>query len=141
MAAVNGPAVGGAGFNLALACDVRIAAESAVFDARFIQIPIHPGGGHTWMLNEVVGPQAAAAVTLFGAAVDVPAPKSSGWPGPVCQTATCSPPPASTSAEPSHAPPPCARSPGEVDVAVIGTVSRPRPGDGTRASRTADERA
>ncbi|MFC0452224.1 MULTISPECIES: enoyl-CoA hydratase-related protein [Rhodococcus] len=69
VAAVNGPAVG-AGFNLALACDVRIAAESAAFDARFIQIPIHPGGGHTWMLNELVGPQAAAAVTLFGAAVD-----------------------------------------------------------------------
>jgi enoyl-CoA hydratase len=46
VAAVNGAAVG-AGCNLALACDVRIAGTSAVFDARFLRIGIHPGGGHT----------------------------------------------------------------------------------------------
>jgi enoyl-CoA hydratase len=69
VAAVNGPAVG-AGFNLALACDVRFAGESARFDARFLRIGIHPGGGHTWMLDRAVGPQAAAAMTLFGERVD-----------------------------------------------------------------------
>ncbi|GAA3202989.1 enoyl-CoA hydratase [Actinocorallia longicatena] len=65
IAAVNGPAVG-AGFNLALACDVRIVAESAWFDTRFLKIGIHPGGGHTWMLDRLVGPQTAAAMVLFG---------------------------------------------------------------------------
>ena len=69
VAAVNGPAVG-AGLNLALACDVRIAGESALFDSRFVHLPIHPGGGHTWMLDRLVGPQTAAAMTLFGHAVD-----------------------------------------------------------------------
>ncbi|MFR9805304.1 enoyl-CoA hydratase-related protein [Pseudonocardia sp. RS010] len=71
VAAVNGPAVG-AGLNLALACDVRIAGTSALFDARFMSIPIHPGGGHTRMLREIVGPQAAAAMTVFNHPVDGP---------------------------------------------------------------------
>jgi enoyl-CoA hydratase len=69
VAAVNGPAVG-AGFNLALACDVRIAGESARFDTRFLRIGIHPGGGHAWMLERAVGPQSAAAMMLFGERVD-----------------------------------------------------------------------
>jgi enoyl-CoA hydratase len=69
IAAVNGSAVG-AGMNLALACDVRIAAESARFDTRFVKIGLHPGGGHVWMLERAVGPQAAAAMVLFGVPVD-----------------------------------------------------------------------
>ncbi len=69
VAAVNGPAVG-AGFNLALACDVRIAGESARFDSRFLSLGLHPGGGHTWLLERAVGPQAAAAMVLFGEALD-----------------------------------------------------------------------
>jgi enoyl-CoA hydratase len=69
VAAVNGPAVG-AGFNLALACDVRIAGESARFDARFLTIGLHPGGGHTWLLERAVGPQAAAAMVLFRERLD-----------------------------------------------------------------------
>src|SRR3954467_11246738 len=71
VAAVNGPAVG-AGCNLALACDVRIAGTSARFDTRFLKIGLHPGGGHTWMLERAVGPQAAAALVLFGVTVDGP---------------------------------------------------------------------
>jgi enoyl-CoA hydratase len=69
VAAVNGPAVG-AGMNLALACDVRLVGSSGRFDARFLQIGLHPGGGHTWMLDRAVGPQAAAAIVLFGERVE-----------------------------------------------------------------------
>lgn len=69
VAAVNGPAVG-AGMNLALACDVRMAGESARFDTRFLRIGLHPGGGHVWMLERAVGPQAAAAMVLFGEVLD-----------------------------------------------------------------------
>ncbi|MFM9225410.1 MAG: enoyl-CoA hydratase-related protein, partial [Actinomycetota bacterium] len=69
IAAVNGPAVG-AGMNMALGCDVRVAARRARFDTRFLQIGIHPGGGHTWMLRRIVGPQAASALVLFGEVVD-----------------------------------------------------------------------
>jgi enoyl-CoA hydratase len=65
VAAVNGPAVG-AGMNLALACDVRLAGRSARFDTRFLKLGLHPGGGHTWMLRRLVGTQAAAAMVLFG---------------------------------------------------------------------------
>jgi len=69
IAAVNGAAVG-AGMNMALGCDLRIAARRARFDTRFIQIGLHPGGGHTWMLRRIVGPQAAAAAVLFGEVLD-----------------------------------------------------------------------
>jgi enoyl-CoA hydratase len=69
IAAVNGPAVG-AGLNLALACDVRVASRSARFESRFIDLALHPGGGHTWMLKELLGPQGAAAVVLCGEPLD-----------------------------------------------------------------------
>jgi enoyl-CoA hydratase len=65
VAAVNGAAVG-AGMNLALACDVRVASTRARFDTRFLQLGLHPGGGHTWMLHRATGPQTAAAMVLFG---------------------------------------------------------------------------
>ena len=65
IAAVNGAAVG-AGMNLALCCDVRLAAMSAKFDTRFVQLGLHPGGGHTWMLQRALGPEAAKAMVLFG---------------------------------------------------------------------------
>jgi enoyl-CoA hydratase len=69
IAAVNGPAVG-AGMNLALACDVRLVARSGRFDTRFLRLNIHPGGGHMWMLQRAIGPQAAAAMVLFGRVAD-----------------------------------------------------------------------
>lgn len=69
IAAVNGPAVG-AGLNLALCCDVRLAARSARFDTRFLQLGLHPGGGHTWLLTRALGPQGAAALVLFGEVLD-----------------------------------------------------------------------
>lgn len=72
IAAVNGPAVG-AGLNLALAADVRIAGPAALFDCRFQQLGLHPGGGATWMLHRAVGPQVARAALLFGMRFDAEA--------------------------------------------------------------------
>jgi enoyl-CoA hydratase len=71
VAAVNGAAVG-AGMNLALACDVRVAGRSARFEDRFLDLGIHPGGGHTWMLRRIAGPQTTAAAVLFGEVLDGP---------------------------------------------------------------------
>jgi enoyl-CoA hydratase len=65
VAAVNGPAVG-AGMNLAMACDVRVVGERGRFECRFSELGLHPGGGHTWLLSRLVGPEAAAAMVLFG---------------------------------------------------------------------------
>ena len=72
IAAVNGAAVG-AGMNLALAADVRIAGPHAWFDPRFQKLGIHPGGGATWMLQRAVGPQVARAALLFGMRFDAEA--------------------------------------------------------------------
>ncbi len=72
IAAVNGAAVG-AGLNLALAADVRIAGPTALFDPRFQKLGIHPGGGATWMLQRAVGPQVARASLLFGMRFDADA--------------------------------------------------------------------
>ncbi len=69
IAAVNGAAVG-AGMNLALCCDVRIAAHRAKFDTRFLQIGLHPGGGHTWMFRNIAGLQATMAAVVFGEILD-----------------------------------------------------------------------
>lgn len=62
--AINGPAVG-AGMNLALACDVRLAGPRASFDTRFAQLQLHPGGGHMYLLQRAVGYQRAAAACLL----------------------------------------------------------------------------
>lgn len=69
LAAVNGAAVG-AGLNMALSCDVRLAAAGARFDTRFLQLGIHPGGGYTWMLLRIAGVQATMAAGVFGDVLD-----------------------------------------------------------------------
>lgn len=71
IAAVNGAAVG-AGMNLALICDVRLAGRSSRFDDRFLNLGIHPGGGHTWMFQNICGPQVTAAAVLFSQVLDGP---------------------------------------------------------------------
>jgi enoyl-CoA hydratase len=77
IAAVNGAAIG-AGMNLALVCDVRLASFGARFDTRFLQLGIHPGGGHTWMLQRAVGPAAARAMILFGEVLTGPEAEKAG---------------------------------------------------------------
>jgi enoyl-CoA hydratase len=69
IAAVQGPAVG-AGLNLAMACDIRIAGPRASFAATFSRIGLHPGGGCTWFLVDALGPQKALALLLDGGALD-----------------------------------------------------------------------
>jgi enoyl-CoA hydratase len=69
LAAVNGAAVG-AGVNMALSCDVRLAGASAQFDTRFLQLGLHPGGGYTWMLRRIAGIQATMAAGIFGEILD-----------------------------------------------------------------------
>lgn len=69
IAAVGGPAIG-AGVNLALACDVILTTPRALFDFRFLDVGIHPGGGHLWRLGRRVGNQGVAALVLFGETLD-----------------------------------------------------------------------
>jgi enoyl-CoA hydratase len=69
IAAVGGACVG-AGVNLPLACDVTIASPSARFDPRWLDVGIHPGGGHLLRLAGRVGRQGAAALVLCGEALD-----------------------------------------------------------------------
>ncbi|MDQ3537743.1 MAG: enoyl-CoA hydratase [Actinomycetota bacterium] len=69
IAAVNGPAVG-AGLNLALSCDVRVAGAAASFGATFARIGLHPGGGCTWFLVQALGASRALQTLLLGDSVD-----------------------------------------------------------------------
>lgn len=65
IAVVDGAAIG-AGVNLPLACDVVIAGPNATFDPRWLDVGIHPGGGHFHRLERRVGRQGAAALVLCG---------------------------------------------------------------------------
>jgi 2-(1,2-epoxy-1,2-dihydrophenyl)acetyl-CoA isomerase len=63
MAALNGPAVG-ASMNIALACDIVVAARSAYLQEAFARIGLLPDAGGTWILPRLVGPKRALALML-----------------------------------------------------------------------------
>jgi 2-(1,2-epoxy-1,2-dihydrophenyl)acetyl-CoA isomerase len=65
LAAVNGPAAGG-GANLALACDLRVMAESASIGQTFSRIGLHPDWGGTYLLPRLVGESAALELMWSG---------------------------------------------------------------------------
>jgi 2-(1,2-epoxy-1,2-dihydrophenyl)acetyl-CoA isomerase len=69
IAAVNGPA-SGAGCNLALACDLRIAAASATFTQSFVKVGLHPDWGGTYFLSRLVSPNKACELFFLGDSID-----------------------------------------------------------------------
>jgi 2-(1,2-epoxy-1,2-dihydrophenyl)acetyl-CoA isomerase len=76
VAAVNGVAAG-AGANIALACDIVLAARSASFVQAFAKIGLVPDSGGTWMLPRLVGAARARGLALL--AEPLPAEKAESW--------------------------------------------------------------
>lgn len=69
IASINGIAAG-AGCNLALACDYRIASDAAKLGETFVKIGLHPDWGGTWLLPRLVGRSRAAELLMTGRIVD-----------------------------------------------------------------------
>jgi 2-(1,2-epoxy-1,2-dihydrophenyl)acetyl-CoA isomerase len=76
VAAVNGVAAG-AGCNIALACDIVLAARSANFVQSFARIGLIPDSGGTWVLPRLVGDARARGLALLAA--PLPADKAEQW--------------------------------------------------------------
>ena len=77
IAAINGYAFGG-GLELALTCDIRLAADTASFAAPEIKLGWIGGGGMSALLAHSIGPSNAALMLLTGDPVDAPPAR---WPG------------------------------------------------------------
>jgi enoyl-CoA hydratase/carnithine racemase len=69
IASINGPAFG-AGFNLALACDLRIASSNATFCQSFAKVGLHPDWGGTYFLPRLVTPNKACELFFLGNTID-----------------------------------------------------------------------
>ena len=146
--AVNGPAAG-AGFSLALACDIRIASEAAFFACAYGRIGASPDGGMTYFLPRVVGPSRAlellledpnmkaadalaeglvAEVVAPDELMDRPARRPRSWPRrrpTTCGWRSCSPASASRTASPSTCSWSATGSPTAWRPRTCATASRP----------------
>ena len=69
VASIGGPA-SGAGFNLALACDLRIASTDATFSQSFVKVGLHPDWGGTYFLPRLVTPNKACELFFLGETID-----------------------------------------------------------------------
>ncbi len=69
VASVNGPAAG-AGMNLALACDLRIASDRATFAQSFVKVGLHPDYGGTYFLPRFIGIGRAIEMFFLGEPID-----------------------------------------------------------------------
>jgi 2-(1,2-epoxy-1,2-dihydrophenyl)acetyl-CoA isomerase len=69
IAAVHGPAHG-AGFSLALACDLIVATESATFSQAFVRVGATPDSGSSYFLPRLVGRQLANELIMLGDVID-----------------------------------------------------------------------
>ena len=69
IAAVNGPA-SGAGCNLALACDLRIASTTASFSQSFLKVGLHPDWGGTYFLPRLLTPNKVCELFFLGEAIE-----------------------------------------------------------------------
>jgi len=69
IAAINGPA-SGAGCNLAFACDLRIASNTATFSQSFAKVGLHPDWGGTYFLPRLVTPNKACEMFFLGESID-----------------------------------------------------------------------
>ena len=77
IAAIDGPAFGG-GFDLALACDLRIASSRATFCSSFVKIGLAPGDGGAYFLPRLVGLSKALEILLTGRILDMEEAESLG---------------------------------------------------------------
>lgn len=68
IAAINGPAVG-AGFDITMMCDLRIASTNATFAESFVRLGLVPGDGGAWLLPRTIGAHRAAQMLFTGETV------------------------------------------------------------------------
>lgn len=71
IAAVEGHAAG-AGFSVALGCDLLVAAEDAVFTLSYVKVGVNPDGGGSWFVARALPPQLASELALTGRPIEAP---------------------------------------------------------------------
>jgi len=71
IAAVEGHAAG-AGFSIALGCDLLVAAQDALFTLSYVKIGVNPDGGGSWFIARALPPQLASELALTGQPIEAP---------------------------------------------------------------------